>query len=63
MTVSFTITVEGTVSDVRVIEAAPLEIFDSTSIRAIERFRFEPRVVNGVAVPVSDVQHTFHYSL
>ncbi|MEX0738120.1 MAG: energy transducer TonB [Pseudohongiella sp.] len=61
--VSFTVTAAGGVQDVVVIDAEPRGMFDSASIRAAERFRFQPRVVNGEAVPVPNVQYVFRYQL
>jgi len=61
--VSFTVTASGGVENVVVIDAEPRGMFDSSSIRAAERFRFQPRVVNGEPVPVPDVQYVFRYQL
>ncbi len=48
--VEFTITAIGTVTDPRVIEAEPPRIFNREAIRAILKWKFKPRVVDGVAV-------------
>lgn len=48
--VEFTITETGSVSDPRVIEARPPRVFDREAIRAILRWRFKPRIVDGVPV-------------
>jgi protein TonB len=48
--VEFTITEVGTVKDPRVIEANPPRIFNREAIRAILKWKFKPRVVEGVAV-------------
>lgn len=61
--VSFTVTAEGGVRDVVVVDAEPQGMFDRSSIRAAERFRFQPRVVNGEAVDVPNVQYVFRYQL
>ncbi|MDT8428834.1 MAG: TonB family protein [Pseudomonadales bacterium] len=61
--VSFTVTETGGVRDVVVIDAEPRGMFDNSSIRAAERFRFQPRVVNGEAVEVPNVQYVFRYQL
>lgn len=61
--VSFTVTASGGVENVVVVDAEPRGMFDSSSIRAAERFRFQPRVVNGEAVPVPNVQYVFRYQL
>lgn len=61
--VSFTVTETGGVRDVVVVDAEPRGMFDSASIRAAERFRFQPRVVNGEAVEVPNVQYVFRFEL
>jgi protein TonB len=48
--VEFTITEAGTVKDPRVIEANPPRIFNREAIRAILKWKFKPRVIDGVAV-------------
>jgi len=48
--VEFTITEIGTVKDPRVIDAQPPRVFNREAIRAILKWKFKPRVVNGVAV-------------
>jgi protein TonB len=46
----FTVLSDGTVSNVRVINASPSGIFDDAAKNAIRRWRFEPKVENGQAV-------------
>ena len=48
--VEFTITSAGTVRDVVVRDAEPPRIFDRAAIQAVEKWKFRPRVVDGVAV-------------
>lgn len=48
--VEFTITEAGTVKDARVIESDPPRVFNREAIRAILKWKFKPRVVEGVAV-------------
>jgi protein TonB len=48
--VEFTITEAGTVKDPRVIDAKPPRVFNREAIRAILKWKFKPRVVEGVAV-------------
>jgi protein TonB len=48
--VEFTITEAGTVKDPRVIEAKPPRVFNREAIRAILKWKFKPRVVEGIAV-------------
>jgi len=51
VTVEFTITVTGTVSDPNVVDAKPPRVFDREAIRAILKWKFKPRIIDGVAVP------------
>ena len=46
----FTITETGTVKSPRVIEAEPPRVFNREAIRAILKWKFKPRVVDGMAV-------------
>ena len=48
--VAFTITTDGTVEDVTVVDAQPPGVFERAARRAIVKWNFEPRRVNGVAV-------------
>jgi len=61
--VSFTVTETGGVRDVIVVDAEPAGMFDQSSVRAAERFRFQPRVVNAQPVEVPNVQYVFRYQL
>ena len=46
----FTITATGSVEDPKVVDANPARIFNREAIRAILKWKFKPRVVDGVAV-------------
>ncbi|MBY6205931.1 energy transducer TonB [Halomonas denitrificans] len=48
--VQFTITETGAVTNPRVIDAEPPRVFDRAALRAILRWKFKPRIVDGVAV-------------
>ena len=48
--VQFTITVTGTVKDAIVVEAEPKSIFDDAALKSIARWRYNPKVEDGVAV-------------
>jgi len=61
--VRFTVTAAGGVRDVEVVDAEPPNIFNSAAVRAAERFRFQPRVVNGEGVDVPGVQYVFRFQL
>ncbi|WP_395374364.1 energy transducer TonB [Marinicella sp. W31] len=48
--VQFTITPGGAVSNPKVIDSKPARIFDREAIRAILKFKFKPKIVDGTAV-------------
>ncbi len=48
--VRFTITAAGTVKDLVVVDAEPKGVFDEAASKAVLRWRYSPRVENGVAV-------------
>ncbi len=48
--IEFTITAVGTVKTPRVIDAKPPRVFNREAIRAILKWKFKPRVMDGVAV-------------
>lgn len=49
----FTITASGDVRDVSVVEAQPRRIFDRAATRALEAWKFKPKIENGQAVAAS----------
>ena len=48
--VQFTVTTIGTVKDAIVVAAEPRKTFDDAALKAIARWRYNPKVENGVAV-------------
>lgn len=52
----FTVLEDGTVTDVKVLDANPKRIFNKSAIRAIQRWKFKPRLVNGKATRQQVVQ-------
>ncbi len=63
--VAFTVDGDGNVVEdtIRVVDSEPPNIFDRSSERAAARFKFQPRVQDGVGVPVPNVQYVFRYVL
>ncbi|MCP1726143.1 protein TonB [Natronospira proteinivora] len=45
--VEFTIREDGSVSNPRVVDSEPRRVFDRAALRAIQRWRFRPRIVDG----------------
>lgn len=54
--VQFTITAAGTVKDAIVVNAEPKSVFDEAALKAIARWRYNPKVENGVTVERVGVQ-------
>ena len=50
---SFTVTVNGDVTGVEVVNAQPKREFDREAIRALQQWKFRPRIENGKAVQAS----------
>lgn len=63
--VSFTVGALGNVIEdsIMVVDAEPREIFNRASMRAAARFKFQPRVRDGVGIEVSDVQYLFTFKM
>jgi TonB family protein len=60
--VEYTVTTTGSTRDVTVIEST-LSIFDSSAIRAAEKFKYQPRVEDGRPVAVNGVRYRFDFDL
>lgn len=52
----FTITETGAVTNIQVVEASPPGMFDRAAIRAMERWKYKPKIVDGKPVPRHGVQ-------
>lgn len=61
--VQFTITPSGTVADAVVVASSPENIFDEAALRAIARWRYNPKVEGGVAVERVGVQTVLRFEL
>ena len=61
--VAFSVDQAGQVFDARVIAADPQNVFDRAALRAIQRFRYQPRLVNGKAVVSHNQEYRFRFSL
>ena len=61
--VQFTITATGMVRDVIVVDAKPKGMFDTAAVRAVERWRYNPKVEEGVAVERVGVQTMLTFQL
>ena len=61
--VQFTITAAGTVKDAKVIDADPKGIFDAAAVKAILRWRYNPKVEEGVAVERVGIRTMLRFQL
>lgn len=63
--VRFTVSAEGAVpaSSISIVDAEPAEVFNNSAVTAATKFRFSPRIVEGEAVAVENVQYVFRYRL
>jgi len=61
--VEFTVTKTGAVRDAFVIEAEPENIFDRAAMDAALKFKYKPRVVDGVAMEVAGVQNKISFQI
>ncbi|HZF31058.1 MAG TPA: energy transducer TonB [Gammaproteobacteria bacterium] len=61
--VQFTITTTGTVKDPLVVDADPKNIFDDAALKSIARWKYNPKVEDGVAVERIGVQTIIRFQL
>ena len=59
----FTITAAGSVQDAFVVDASPQTVFDDAALKAIARWRYNPRVENGAAVERVGMQTVIRFEL
>jgi protein TonB len=59
----FTITESGTVRSARVTDAEPPGIFDRSALKAIRKFKYKPKIVNGVAEEQAGQQAVLTFEL
>ncbi len=61
--VEFTVDELGRVTTPRVVASFPSNGFDQSALKAVLRYKYKPRVVNGTAVPVQGVRQRIVFSL
>ncbi|MAD94763.1 MAG: hypothetical protein CML33_04615 [Rhodobacteraceae bacterium] len=62
-TVEYTVTKAGLISNPVAVDCFPEGVFERSSIKAAEQFKYAPRVVNGEPVEVTGVTNKFTYEL
>lgn len=60
--VQFDVTVNGHVTNAVVVESTD-NVFDKAAIKAAEKFKFKPRIVDGVAFASYGIKNLFRFSL
>ncbi|MCF6287954.1 MAG: energy transducer TonB [Proteobacteria bacterium] len=63
VTLSYTVTKQGTVIDPVVIDAQPANIFNKAAIKSVLRYKYKPRVVDGVPQAVHGVRTKINFKL
>jgi protein TonB len=61
--VEFTVSKLGTVTDPKVIEANPPNIFNRAAINAVKKFKYKPKIEDGKAVEVSGIRNIIRFEL
>ncbi len=61
--VEFTVTSTGGVSNPLVVEAEPPGVFDAAALAAVRKFKYKPRLADGVAVDTSGIRNRITFVL
>lgn len=61
--VEYTVTTSGAIRDPVAVDCSPAGVFDRASVKAAEKFKYKPRVVDGTPIEVAGVQNKFTYEL
>lgn len=60
---SFDITESGTTENIKVLDASPSSIFNSEAIKTLSRWKYKPKVVDGVAVKQTGLKVQLDFKL
>lgn len=61
--VEYTVTRNGSIRDPQPVDCSPSGVFESASVKAAEKFKYKPRVVDGEPIEVAGVQNKFTFEL
>ena len=61
--VEFMVSKTGAVKNAKVVNAKPAGIFDRAALAAVAKFKYKPRVVDGIAVEVAGVQNKISFEI
>jgi protein TonB len=62
-TVEYTVTKSGSIKDPVAVDCQPKGYFERASVKAAQKFKYKPRVIDGEAIDVLGVQNRFTYEL
>jgi len=63
ITFRFTVTREGRVTDVEIVDADPPRVWDQATLRAVSNWRYQPKLEDGVPVEQQGVTATYRFKL
>src|SRR6056300_772835 len=61
--VEYVVTKSGSIRDPIAVDCQPQGVFERASLKAAEKFKYKPRVVDGEPIEVAGVQNKFTYEL
>lgn len=61
--VKYTVTKKGTTKDHEAVDCSPKGYFERASVKASTKFKYKPRIEDGVAIEVPGVRNKFTYRL
>jgi protein TonB len=61
--VEYTVTTSGAIRDPIAVDCQPSGVFDKASVKAAQKFKYKPRVIDSEPIEVPGVQNKFTYQL
>lgn len=61
--VEYTVTTSGAIRDPVAVDCKPSGVFEKASVKAATKFKYKPRIIDGVPIEVPGVQNMFTYEL
>jgi protein TonB len=59
----FTVTAQGTTADIQIVDADPKGYFEQSARKAVEKYKYKPRIENGSSTPRPGVEVVLAYKL
>jgi len=63
VTLEFTVQPDGSPKDVRILNSKPRRMFDRSAMRAVYKWKFKPRIEDGVAIEQPNMRYTMEFKL